>query len=180
MVDDVSHLLGKHTFKFGFEYVDILADGDTYPNAYGTIKFTTLESFLQGTTNGGSIEYGNPDQNSRAHWFGVFAQDDWRLTPRVTMNLGLRYEYVTPPTERHNYLGNFDPNVNPPTTPAVQQVGPGTSYGPEYNAGWGLLSPRLGMAWDIFGTGKTVLRAGASLMTDASCWGRSLTSLLSG
>ncbi len=171
LVDDVSHLIGKHSFKFGFEYVDILADGDTYPNAYGTIKFTTLESFLQGTTNGGSIEYGNPDQNSRAHWFGVFAQDDWRLTPRVTMNLGLRYEYITPPTERHNYLGNFDPNVNPTNTPAVQQVGPGTSYGPEYNAGWGLLSPRLGMAWDIFGTGKTVLRAGASLMTDASVLG---------
>jgi hypothetical protein len=171
LVDDVSRLLGKHAFKFGFEYVDILADGDTYPNAYGTIKFTTLESFLQGTTNGGSIEYGNPNQNSRAHWFGVFAQDDWRLTPKVTVNLGLRYEYVTPPTERHNYLGNFDPNVNPLTTSAVQQVGPGTLYGSEYNAGWGLLSPRLGIAWDLFGNGKTVLRAGGSLMTDASVLG---------
>lgn len=171
LVDDVSHLIGKHAFKFGFEYVDILADGDTYPNAYGTIKFTTLQSFLTGTTNGGSIEYGNPDQNSRAHWFGVFAQDDWRLTPRLTVNLGLRYEYVTPPTERHNYLGNFDPTVNPLTTPAVQQVGPGTAYGPEYNAGWGLLSPRVGVAWDMFGNGKTVLRAGGSLMTDASVLG---------
>ncbi len=118
LVDDVSHLVGKHSFKFGFEYVDILADGDTYPNAYGTIKFTTLESFLQGTTNGGSIEYGNPDQNSRAHWFGVFAQDDWRLTTRVTVNLGLRYEYITPPTERHNYLGNFDPNCEPGYDPS--------------------------------------------------------------
>ena len=76
-----------------------------------------------------------------------------------------------PPTERHNYLGNFDPNVNPLTTPAVQQVGPGTPYVLNIKPGGGYLSPRLGMAWDVFGDGKTVVRAGASLMTDASVLG---------
>jgi hypothetical protein len=171
LVDDVSYLHGKHAFKFGFEYVDILADGDTYPNSYGTIKFTTLESFLQGATNGGSIEYGNPVQNSRDHWFGVFGQDDWRLTPKVTLNLGLRYEFAGTPWERNNFLGNFDPNVNLAATPAVLQVGPGAPLPSEFNAGHGLLSPRLGVAWDVRGDGKTVVRAAGNLMTDASVLG---------
>jgi Carboxypeptidase regulatory-like domain/TonB dependent receptor len=171
LVDSVSYLHGKHAFKFGFEYVDLLADGDTYPNAYGTVKFTTLESFLQGMTNGGSIEYGNPVQETRDHWYGLFVQDDWRLTSKVTVNLGVRYEYIATPTERHNYLGNFNPSAPAATTPAVEQFGPGAPLASEYNAGPGLVSPRGGVAWDIFGNGKTVLRAGGSLLTDATVLG---------
>jgi len=171
VVDSVSYLHGNHAFKFGFEFVDLLADGDTYPNSYGTVKFTTLESFLQGTTNGGSIEYGNPVQETRDHWYGLFVQDDWRLTPRVTLNLGVRYEYIATPTERNNYLGNFNPSAPATTTPAVQQFGPGAPLATEYNPGPGLISPRAGMAWDIFGNGKTVLRAGGSLLTDATVLG---------
>jgi len=171
LVDSVSYLRGKHAFKFGFEYIDVIADGDTYTNSYGTVKFTTLENFLTGTTNGGSIELGNPAQNSRSHWYGVFAQDDWRLTSRVTLNLGMRYEYYTPPTERHNYIGNFDPNVNPATTPAVLQFGPGAPLKSEYKATWNNISPRLGVAWDVRGDGKTVVRAGASVLTDATVLG---------
>ena len=83
------------------------------------------------------------------------------------MNLGLRYEYNGPPTERNNYMGNFNPNVNPATTPAIQQVGPGeplpSLYNSEYNDDF---SPRLGVAWDVRGNGKTVVRAGVSLLTD--------------
>jgi hypothetical protein len=170
-VDSVSYLRGKHALKFGFEYIDVIADGDTYTNSYGTVKFTTLQAFLQGTTNGGSIELGNPAQNSRSHWYGIFAQDDWRLTPRVTLNLGMRYEYYTPPTERNNYIGNFTPNVNPATTPAVQQFGPGAPVKSEYHATLNNVSPRFGLAWDVRGNGKTVLRAGAGILTDATVLG---------
>ena len=107
----------------------------------------------------------------RSHWYGGFFQDDWRIKPRVTLNLGLRYEYYTSPVERNNYLGNFNPNVNPATTPAVEQFGPGAPLASEYKAGWGNLSPRLGVAWDVRGNGKTVIRAGGSILTAAQALG---------
>ena len=76
--------------------------------------------------------------------------------------MGLRYEYYAAPTERDNLLGNFNPNVNPATTPAVQQIGPGQSaYSPEKTD----FLPRVGFAWDIRGNGKTVVRAGGGLMS---------------
>ena len=108
-----------------------------------------------------------PTFNVRDHWYAAFFQDDWRLTTRLTLNLGLRYEYNPPPTERDNYIGNFDPNVNPATTPAVQQVGPGAPIPAMYNAdNKADFAPRLGVAWDVRGNGKTVVRAGASVLRD--------------
>ncbi len=82
----------------------------------------------------------------------------------MTLNLGLRYEYFTPPTERNNYLGNFNASVNPATTPAVEQVGPGEPIPSLYHAERKDFSPRLGVAWDVMGNGKTVVRAGAGVL----------------
>ena len=169
LVENVSHLRGNHSFKFGFEYIDNVFDGDAYPTAQGTITFASLTTFLQGQpTTPASAFLGDATQNSRMHWYGGFFQDDWRIKPRVTLNLGLRYEYDAVPTERNNYMGNFNPNVNPATTPAIQQFGPGAPLSSEYKAGRGQLSPRLGVAWDVRGNGKTVIRAGGSLLTAAT------------
>ncbi len=167
LVENVSYLHGEHAFKFGFEYLDMIYDGDSFTGAQGVASFKTLQAFLQGTPNSGSILLGNPDQNTRMHWFGGFVQDDWRIKPRVTLNLGLRYENYLPPTERHNYLGNFDPNVNA-TTPAILQFGPGAPIASEFKAGLGEVSPRVGVAWDVRGDGKTVVRAGGALLTAPS------------
>ncbi len=168
LVESVSYLRGKHAFKFGFEYLDMIYDGDSFTGAQGVASFSSLQSFLQGTPNKGSILLGNPDQNTRMHWYGGFIQDDWRIKPRITLNLGLRYENYTPPTERHNYLANFDPSVNPTTTAAVLQFGPGAPLSSEFKTNWGELSPRAGVAWDVRGDGKTVVRAGGALLTAPS------------
>ena len=153
---------GKHSFKFGFEFADAVLDEDPYSQAQGVIKFKTLQAYLTGSFNSASILAGDPSVNRRQHWFAGFVQDDWRLTPRITLNLGLRYEYYAAPTERNNLFGTFNPNVNLATTPAVQQVGAGSSlYIPEKTD----FSPRGGFAWDIRGNGKTVLRVGGGLMT---------------
>ena len=170
LVDNVSYLRGKHAFKFGFEYIDIIDDQGLQGNSsvleQGSIKFTTLQNFLQGTTNGGSILVGDNTSQFRSHWYAGFAQDDWRIEPRVTLNLGIRYELEGPMTERNNYLGNFNPNVNPATTPAIQRVGPGQPLTSLFHEGKKNFSPRVGVAWDVNGSGKNVVRASFGLLTD--------------
>ena len=169
--DSVSHLIGKHALKFGFDYLDIIFGNDTLQPSAGIVKFKTLESFLQGAPSSESILLGDATINVRSHWFAGFVQDDWRVTPRVTLNLGLRYEVSRPPYERNNYDGNFYPNVNPTTTPAVLQFGPGASESSEYNTDWRGVSPRTGVAWDVRGNGRTVVRAGFSILTAPAVMG---------
>jgi hypothetical protein len=163
-VESVSYLRGKHAFKFGFDFVDVVYDNNAYNRANGQIKFSDLPSFLQGTPKSGTILVGDPNLYARAHWYAAFVQDDWRLRPRVTLNLGLRWEYNGSPVEAHNYEGSFNPNVNPLTTFAVQQVGPGQPLTSFYNADYRDFSPRVGVAWDVRGNGKTVVRAGTSIL----------------
>jgi hypothetical protein len=88
--------------------------------------------------------------------YAGYLQDDWRITPRVTLNLGLRYEYQGVPTEDRNLLGNFEPRVG------LEQVGKNISS--IYNGDHKNFSPRFGVAWDVTGKGTTVVRAGGSII----------------
>lgn len=165
LVESVSHLHGNHAFKFGFELVRFIFNHNNYSNSTGTISFTTLQSFLTGTPNTGSIFLGLAGTQGRANWYSGFVQDDWRLRPRLTLNLGLRYEVYRPTGDLSDFLGNFDPDVNPATTPAIQRVGPGEPLTSLYRTGLGVISPRLGLAWDVQGNGKTVVRLGGGMFS---------------
>ncbi len=170
ITDSVSYLRGKHSYKFGFEFIDVLWDegigGNIQTQYAGAVTFANLQSFLAGTAQRGSILIGDNTNNFRQHYYAGFVQDDWRIASRVTLNLGLRYEFKTPPSERDNYFGGFNPNVNPATTPAVQAVGPGAPISQYYKNNYDEISPRIGVAWDVRGDGKTVVRASGSLMRD--------------
>jgi hypothetical protein len=157
--DSISYLRGSHSFKFGFEHVYVVFDDGSHANVAGEVDFADLTNFLQGTPIGGSIVNGNTDERLRARWYAGFFQDTWRMTPRLTLTPGVRYEYSGSPHEIDNLLGSFDPSIRGGI--ARIRVDRPRLYNPEkFN-----FSPRIGVAWDIRGNSKTVLRAGISRLS---------------
>jgi Carboxypeptidase regulatory-like domain len=158
ILDHVSYLHGNHAFKFGGE---ILTNNDTSSitaNAKGQVRFNDITSFFEGLTKKNSqILVGNPTRNVSDQGFAVFFEDDWRIKPRLALNLGVRWEMATVMKEANNQFGNFEPN----TATGLVQVGKGISS--PYSGDHNNVSPRLGLAWDIAGDGKTVVRAGAGI-----------------
>jgi hypothetical protein len=167
--DSVSYLRGKHAFKFGAEYSHIEADSLVYVSGRGRIAFaggnqfngasTGLEDFFAGLPTKAQLLTGNPNVKTTWMNYAAFAQDDWRVSSRLSVNLGLRYSYVSPIKESNNNLGTFDPTS---TFGMVQQGQKG------YNTLWKPdrldFSPRFGFAWDVTGKGSTIVRGGASII----------------
>src|ERR1700733_6644775 len=176
-IDHVSYTVGKHAFKFGGELHRNEVTGGAFGNARGSITFlggvaiptgagsTALEDFFAGDPFKASVQVGNPARDIHNWAYGLFAQDDWRITKNLTINYGLRYEFNSVIHEAHNLLGNFDPNS---ATGLIQegQNGVGGVYNPDHKN----FAPRLGFAWDVTGKGNTVLRGGATMMYETVNW----------
>ncbi len=159
-IDYVSYVTGNHAFKFGADFRRNLADPSQYGAAKGAINFrgggNSLLNFLSGSPTFATIQSGNPARQLRQTSIAGSFQDDWRIKPRLILNLGLRYDYTTPMAEAHDLLGGFDPNVG------MVQVG--KQINSLYNGDHKDFAPRFGAAWDITGKGTTVVRAGAGII----------------
>jgi len=169
--DSVSILKGKHSFKIGGEYTHLEADAQVFNNGRGRFNFlgggigstlpgsTSLEDFFAGTPSNGVLLAGQPLSQLTARNYAFYAQDDWRVTPRLILNLGLRYNLLTPMKDTFGNLGNFDPSS---PSGMVQQGQPG------FSTIWKIdpydFEPRIGLAWDIKGKGTTVVRFGFGLI----------------
>jgi hypothetical protein len=180
-VDHVSYTMGKHQFKFGGDVHRNGVNGGAFGNARGSITFlggvalaptaanangsTALEDFFAGDPFKASVQVGNPIRDLHNWNYGLFFQDDWRITKTLTINYGLRYEYDSVVSEAHNLLGNFDPNA-PSGLIQVGMHGVSGPYSPDRKD----FGPRFGFAWDVTGKGDTVLRGGGSLMYEALNW----------
>ena len=160
VVDNLSYIRGRHSFKFGAEGRRLSYTGGTYSGARGSFTFTNLTTFLTGTVNTASpptLLVGQPARSLTEWAWAGFVQDDWRITNTFTVNYGLRYETVTPIKDANNQLANFNPSA--PT--GLEQVGQGLNSLWRRTNDW---SPRLGFAWDIGGKGKWVVRGGSSII----------------
>ena len=160
-VDNLTWARRTHIFKMGGEYRRAIVNSFNDQLARGRLNFDSLADFLAGkvAAAGTAVLRGATRRDTFTNNFGLFFQDDWKLTPRLTLNLGVRYEYLGVFREEGDRLSNFIP------TGGLVRVGePGLSrlYEPDYNN----FAPRFGFAYDLTGRGRTILRGGYGLYYD--------------
>jgi hypothetical protein len=162
--DTLSWARGKHSFRFGASIIrrDVsffISDfrGKGFFNiGPGTGDFTGYEvsELLAGFIDNYSVS--TPNTVDTKSWeTGYFAQDDWRVSQRLTLNLGLRYDLYTPPYEANNRWSNFDV-----TTGTLLRAGVNGNSRSLVNTDKKDWAPRIGFAYNLRGQGKTVLRGG--------------------
>jgi hypothetical protein len=157
--ESLSYLVGKHSLKFGGEFAHIEADSNIPDYGRGRVNFPDLTSFFAGSPSSAKALVGNPTRRMLWTNTSAFVQDDWRMSQRFTLNLGLRYEYFSPIKEANNLWANFDPAA---PNGLIQQGSPGENTLWQPNRG--NFSPRVGFAYDLNGKGTTVVRGGFSIM----------------
>ena len=187
---NLSWTIGQHATKYGFTYyhfdlnhfqptsgADIntprggfrFQGGMTSNTTTGLTDYNALADFLLGLPNNGTglavakaVQLTDPNA-LRWSEFAVYAQDQWTVTTKLTLNYGLRYEYYPAPYRDHQGVFRLDP-----TLPQTANVEAGGINGNPENAGidvgWGLIAPRLGLAYRV--NERTVIRAGAGITED--------------
>ncbi|HEV2178138.1 MAG TPA: carboxypeptidase regulatory-like domain-containing protein [Terriglobia bacterium] len=164
--DNFSWQVGKHDVKLGYEFRRTSIRQFLGTNFRGVLKFSSLADFLSGTVDGGSAALGNSNRNTYENNHGLYIQDSYRFSPRLTLNYGLRWDYFGVVKEKNNLFSNvtnFDATGATVTLTQVGQSGLGSLYNPDYNN----FAPRVSFAWDPLGGGKTVVRGGFGVFYDA-------------
>ena len=160
LIDNFSWKRARHDLKFGYEFRRTTVSQFFDAGYRGRLDFATLADFLAGDLSGGRAARGTSNRNTFQNSHAGYLQDTFRWNPRVTLNLGLRWDYFGVIGEKNNLLSNFD------RTRGLVVVGsPGLPR--LYQRDWNNFSPRLGLAWDLKGKGKTVVRAGWGMFYDA-------------
>ncbi len=176
--EQLAWIKGKQTIKFGFNYLRGIYRRLDYNNAYGTVNYSSagtgnpnvatsgaeFASFLLGVASGGGFRY--PDDTA-FFWpyYAWYVQDDYKISRKFTLNIGLRYEIPVPKEERHLHNSNFCPTCPDAAAGglpgAIVYAGVGGQPNHFGQTRLNALGPRLGMAYQL--DSKTVIRAGGSI-----------------
>src|SRR5262249_49542321 len=179
-LDSVSWYHGRHAVKFGFEHRSGANDEIRDRGSAGNFTISplitdlpgspstgnALASFLIGEVNAASIQVSDKIP-SRASYVALYLQDDWRLSDRLTINAGLRWDVEFPRKVVGNKMNSFDPiAINPVSgTPgAVTFAGIDGAPARAFATDWNNVGPRLGFAYRVPGARETVIRGGAGIL----------------
>ena len=165
--------VGMGTGQNGLTTADLTGIG-TSDLANANLLLASLGGFVDSYTqtfnvtsrNSGFVSGAPLTRNWRRNNYAGFVQDQWKIRPRLTMMAGLRYDFFSPVDEANGLilmpvLQNGNP-INTLLSDATLDFAGGNSGRPIYNKDWNNLAPNLGLAWDVFGDGKTAVRAGYS------------------
>jgi Carboxypeptidase regulatory-like domain/TonB-dependent Receptor Plug Domain/TonB dependent receptor-like, beta-barrel len=157
--DNLYIVRSRHAIKTGFDIQHFRFDGLSETRTRGRLRFRSVSDFLSGITQ--QFEIARPGSDFERHLsqslLGVYAQDDYKLANRLTLNLGVRYEFVTTPKERDGKISNLRNILDPEVT-----IGGALFKNPTMTQ----LAPRVGFAWDVKGDGKTAVRSGFGIFHD--------------
>ena len=159
---NLSYDKGKHNFKTGFEFRRTSINGFQDTHFRGALEFDSLADFLSGAIDGGTESAGDTHRVTHQNNYGLYFQDNFRFSRRLTLNYGLRWDYFGVIHEEHDRFSVFDP-VGGGSLVQVGSPGLPGLYPKDFTN----FSPRVGFAYDLTGKGKTVLRAGAGIYYDA-------------
>jgi len=157
---------GTHKIKTGFEWYHLAADSFFDSNIRGTYTFANFAAFASGQLTTYTQNFGNSVRNNRVENASWFLQDDWKVTRKLTVNIGVRMEFAGGPTEANGLISNL--NLDNHT--AFGAAGSGI-FGlmetgkPSFNSNYNW-APRFGFAWQPFGDQKTVIRGGYGICYD--------------
>ncbi len=155
--ENLSITRGAHWMKMGANIYRFQYNGFTSSRQQGRYRFTSLANFLRGNVNNFEFALAGSaaaSRGARSSIFGFFFQDDWKVLPNLTLNLGVRHEFYTTPTEAYGRVSNLRFPLDANFTvgdPFIE------------NNSYDQIAPRVGFAWDIMGNGKTSLRGGWGL-----------------
>jgi hypothetical protein len=195
LTEGITYVYKKHNLTFGVGYRRLQQNALSYANSRGSFSFSGLltsgfdaagqplaatgydfADFLLGLPQTSSLRLGNENNYFRSWSLNWYAQDDWRVKPNLSFNLGLRYEYFAPYTELRGHLANLDIS---PLLDGVAVVTPGATgpYSGRYpssliNPDTNNYSPRLGFSWRPSTKHSRVIRGGYSVFFSGSAYGQ--------
>jgi len=185
--EDINLVHGQHQIAFGVNYIRAIMNTLNNRPTNGQFTFSStagcagctgiaLADFMVGTVSGGFVQGGQVYDNDRANFIGIYAEDSWKISRRLTLSYGVRWEPFLPESNRNGYVEHFDPALFAQgfRSPAYVNSPAGLIY--PGDAGFpgdsnisskkAQFAPRAGIVWDPAGDGKMTVRASYGIFYD--------------
>ena len=198
-VENMTLIHNTHTMKWGLDIRRFLFNSFFTSFGRGSFSFqgqftgNAVADLLLGLPRQADRNIGEPFHNAMTFSSGYYFQDDWKIAPKLTLNLGLRYELNLPAVEKVNKMASFDPNtgtikvagglealpISDTSVPGFyMRLRPRPDVGRRlWKTDWNNLAPRIGVAWRPFRGNRTVIRAGYGLFYNYQIVGNGITPL---